>query len=331
MPMSFCHYYDFEIETIVKFIREIKAKKILLQLPEGLQICASEIIQLLRNAFGDLEVILSQNPSFGSCLVDEYGAIESGADAIIHIGHIEYKYYKPKTPTLFIRGAYRGIDKDKITMLLSQVCKEQQNKVTICIGTTAQHMAEIDSFVKELRNCRIVYKGIILGCIPINPSNCDNTIIIAGGKFHCVTQALYNLSLGKHISTLCIDPYTNDLWNPEKDVEKILHVRLWKVREAFEARKWLIINGFYGQHRPYLINALIERLRSLGKEYVVVKALGITRDLLDNIGAESFDVIVITACPHVAFELDDYIKPVITAGEAMMALRRDLSRYIYPW
>jgi 2-(3-amino-3-carboxypropyl)histidine synthase len=329
--MSYCRNYDFEIDTIVKFLRETRAKKVLLQLPEGLQICAPEIMQSIKSRFEELEIVLSQNPSFGSCLVDEYAALELGADAIIHIGHVEYKYYKPRLPTLFVRGAYRGIDKDKIISMLSQVCKQHLNTATICVETTAQHMAEIYSFAREIRDCNISYKGVVLGCIPINPSDCNVTVVISGGRFHCITQALYNMALGKRTSTLCVDPYTNTLWSPEKDAYRILRVRLWKVREAFEARKWLIIDGFYGQHRPHLIDTLTEKLRKLSKEYVVTKALVISRDLLNNIGAENFDVIVIVACPHIAFELADYGRPVVTVGEAMMALNKDMDRYVYPW
>ncbi|MCC6045735.1 MAG: 2-(3-amino-3-carboxypropyl)histidine synthase subunit 1/2 [Ignisphaera sp.] len=329
--MSYCQNYDFEINTIVKFLREIKAKKVLLQIPEGLQLCAPDIIRSVKSILEDIEIVLSQNPSFGSCLVDDWGAQELGAEAIVHIGHVEYKYYKPKLPTLFIRGAYQGIDRDNIIELLLQVCKQHSAKAPICVGTTAQHMVEIQRFIKEVKDCKILYKGVALGCAPINPNECSTVVIIAGGRFHCIAQALYNIASRGFVNTLCIDPYTGSLWNPEKDVRKVLNVRLWKVREVFEAHKWLIIDGFYGQHRPHLIANLIEKLRRLGKEYLVTKALRISRDLLDNIGAENFDAIVIAACPHIALDLADYRKPVITIGEAIMALDQDMSRYIYPW
>ena len=328
--MSFCSNYNFEIDTIVKFIKERKATKILLQLPEGLQQCALYIEDALRERLGqEIEIYISQNPSYGSCLIDEYGASELGVDAIIHIGHVEYAFYKPKIPTLFIKASYIGIDKEKIRSFLQNICREYAKP--ICVATTAQHDDEITNIVKDLSNC-ITYKGIVLGCKPINDSICKTIVIVAGGKFHCLAQALYTYSLNKEVKVLCIDPYINSFWDPIKDVEKILRVRLWKVVEAFNANNWLIIDGFYGQHREELLKVLINNIKKLNKRYTIVKALKIGKELLDNIAAEKhFDAIVVVACPYIAFDLANYEKPVLTVGEALMALNKSIERYIYPW
>ncbi len=329
--MSFCNDYDFELDSIAKFIEDRKARKIVLQLPEGLQTCVSLIIDFLRKKFGnEIEIYLSQNPSYGSCLVDDYSAAELSAEAIIHVGHLEYPLYKPKTPTLFVRGGYRKIDVERIKMLLNEICRESFKP--ICITTTAQHSMEIHNIVKNMQNCRFEFKGIILGCLLPETSDCGIDVVIAGGRFHCIAQALGNYARYGYLKTICIDPYINSIWNPKKDVEKILRVRLWKVREAFDAKNWLIIDGFYGQHRQQLINFLTNALKEHGKQYLVVKALKVDRSLLDNINAEKkFDAIVVVSCPYIAFDLTDYEKPVLTVGEALMAINKDLNRYMYPW
>ncbi|MEM0026408.1 MAG: 2-(3-amino-3-carboxypropyl)histidine synthase subunit 1/2 [Ignisphaera sp.] len=329
--MSFCNDYDFEIEDIIKFIEDNKAKKILLQMPEGLQVCSSLIVDSLKTKLGSsVEIYLSLNPSYGSCLVDEYSASELGVDAIIHIGHVEYPLYKPRKPTLFIRGGYKKINKEKVREMLMNICCKYSQP--ICILTTAQHVKELNDIVSSVDTCNLLFKGVILGCMPIETNECSVDIIVAGGKFHCITQALNNYSKYGHSKTVCIDPYTNAFWKPEKEVEKILRIRLWKVREAFEARKWLIIDGFYGQHRQHIIDLLVDEIKRRGADYLVVKALKIDRSLLDNIYAnESFDAVIVVACPHIAFDLMDYSKPVLTVGEALMALHKDITRYRYPW
>ena len=327
---SFCRNYDFEIDKIVDFVKNIGARRVLLQLPEGLQLCAPMIIKAIKEKLDNVEVYLSQNPSYGACLLDEYSAYELEADAIIHVGHVEYPYYKPRKPTLFVKASYIAIDRSRLKAILNEVCM-LRSSIKICIGTTAQHIDVVKDVVKDLSSCKVTRYGIVLGCIPLNIDECDVIVVIAGGRFHCISQALYTISSNRAVDVLCIDPYTYNAWSPSKDVERIVRIRMWKVREAFDARKWLIIDGFYGQHRPHLVQVLAAKLRNLGREYVISKALRIDRELLDNIGAQNFDAIVIVACPHVAFDLYDYVKPVLTVGEALMALNGDVSRYIYPW
>ncbi|MEL9939748.1 MAG: 2-(3-amino-3-carboxypropyl)histidine synthase subunit 1/2 [Ignisphaera sp.] len=329
--MSFCNDYDFEIDNIVKFIEENKARKILLQMPEGLQVCSSLIVDSLKNRLGDsIEIYLSLNPSYGSCLVDEYGASEIGADVVIHIGHDEYPLYKPRKPTLFIRGDYKKIDKEKIRETLKSICNEYPQPV--CVASTAQHIKELNGILNNIDACSTLFKGIILGCVPADTKECGIDVIVAGGRFHCIAQALNNYSKYGRAKTICIDPYTNIVWNPEKEVEKILRVRLWKVREAFDARKWLIIDGFYGQHRQSVVDLITNEIKKRGMGYLIVKALKIDRSLLDNIYAgEGFDAVAVVACPHIAFDLMDYSRPVLTVGEALMALHKDITRYRYPW
>jgi len=69
--MSVCLEHNFELDLIAQELKKIKAKRILVQLPEGFRICINFITQKLREHIGeDLEILYSLNPAYGPCLVD---------------------------------------------------------------------------------------------------------------------------------------------------------------------------------------------------------------------------------------------------------------------
>lgn len=86
--------YNLEIEKIIKEINKIKAKKILLQLPDGLKPLSLEIIRELKSKFKADK----KEPEFfiwsGSC----YGACDTpleaeklGFDLLVQFGHSKWK------------------------------------------------------------------------------------------------------------------------------------------------------------------------------------------------------------------------------------------------
>lgn len=325
--MDFCLDYDFEFERVIQKIKEINAKTIVIQLPDGFQRCADYVIQKLKEYSGrELEIILSLNPSYGPCLIDEYSAFEVNADMIVHFGHIEYPLYRPRITTLFIPVEYKAFDVNKIRSLIRSVCRKGKK---ICITSTSQHIG-LSKSLEDTDECSYKYTGVAFGCIPVNPDECDIVVVIAGGRFGCVSQYLILTSKDIRTTVYCLDPYSYKLWNPENEYSKFMKIRMWKVYEAATRRKWLIVTGYYGQARHELVNTLIDKLRSRGVEIEVAKVLKLSRDVIENLG-KGFEVIVIASCPYLAFELYDMDKPVLTIGEALMIANDDMERYVYPW
>ncbi|MEM2512102.1 MAG: diphthamide synthesis protein, partial [Ignisphaera sp.] len=116
----------------------------------------------------------------------------------------------------------------------------------------------------------------------------------------------------------------------KEEIRKILSTRIWKIHEALNKQRWLIVIGFYGQSRNELVKLLVNKLRERGFDVSVAKVLKIDRESLLNLGS-SFDVVVIASCPYLAFDFYDLDIPVLTIGEALMIINGDMSRYIYPW
>lgn len=327
--MSFCLDYDFEIERIAQEIRSARPRKILIQLPNGLQRCFDYITQRLREYISreDTEIVLSLNPSHGPCLVDEYVANEVRADLIVHFGHTEYPLHKPGVKTLFVPVEYKSVDIDKIRSLLDSLCTSE---TTICLVSTSQHIKLCKEIEMKNARCRIVYRGVVFGCIPANSDNCSTLVVVAGGRFSCVSQSLALWSKHQGLQIYCLDPYTYNLWDPKSEYLRLLKIRLWKVNKALSGRKWLIITGFYGQSRTEIVYSLAKKLEESGFEVSISKVFRLSQDVIENLGS-SFDAIVIASCPYLAFDLYDLDIPVLTVGEALMILSNSMDRYIYPW
>jgi 2-(3-amino-3-carboxypropyl)histidine synthase len=80
---------DFELDRIVKEIKDNKAKRVALQLPDGLKPKAKEIVEHIeKNTSADVMIWLGT--CFGAC--DVPTELEKlGVDLLIQIGHAEYK------------------------------------------------------------------------------------------------------------------------------------------------------------------------------------------------------------------------------------------------
>ncbi len=77
--------FDFEEERIKQEITKLGAKRVLLQLPEGLKPEAPRLAEMVEKA-GALAII-SADPCYGACDIAVNEAESLGADLIVHFGH----------------------------------------------------------------------------------------------------------------------------------------------------------------------------------------------------------------------------------------------------
>ncbi|HDN83056.1 MAG TPA: hypothetical protein ENG50_01690 [Candidatus Altiarchaeales archaeon] len=83
--------YDFEIEKILKEIKEKKAKRVGLQFPEGLKQYAVEIAEIIERETGAVAFIFFE-ASYGACDLKEEICKKIDLDLLIHFGHAPYRY-----------------------------------------------------------------------------------------------------------------------------------------------------------------------------------------------------------------------------------------------
>uniref|UniRef100_A0A8B9LRS6 2-(3-amino-3-carboxypropyl)histidine synthase subunit 1 n=1 Tax=Astyanax mexicanus TaxID=7994 RepID=A0A8B9LRS6_ASTMX len=78
--------YNFEIHKTVWRVRQAKAKRVALQLPEGLQMFACVIADIIER-FTGADTLVMGDVTYGACCVDDFTARALGADFMVHYGH----------------------------------------------------------------------------------------------------------------------------------------------------------------------------------------------------------------------------------------------------
>ncbi len=82
--------YEMELDKVIREINERKAKKVLLQLPDGLKPKAKEIQEAILKETNS-EVFIWAGSCFGACDVPLSQARQLGIDILIQWGHAKWK------------------------------------------------------------------------------------------------------------------------------------------------------------------------------------------------------------------------------------------------
>ncbi|PMP88009.1 MAG: diphthamide biosynthesis enzyme Dph2 [Caldisphaera sp.] len=326
---------------------EIKGKKVLIQLPDGLKQFSLTIANCIREKYG-VEPIIHMESIYGACDL-QYNQIFSilNPDIIIHIGHSEYPNYIASPLSLpenirkrivFVK-ALSKIDIDETLVLRALEILNSYNVKNISVALTAQHTHLYNKIFNIISNKKYniiesnglapYYEpGQIIGCDfrPVLNKKIDGYIFLGGGEFH---------PLGLYLATLKpiaqIDLYSNTVRDFTPIGAKYYKKRLFTISKAMEANHWGVIIGLKtGQYRPFIINMIIKMLSK--KQYVLLSSENINEINLRSIDNDWYDAFIITSCPRIPIDdLIDYEKPVLTPGEAYMALAGKIDNYMFPW
>ena len=87
--------WDLHLEEARKAIATYGAKKVLIQLPDGIKQHAGDIVDALRDSGAELYIWTDSN--YGACDLP-VEARNVGIDLILHWGHEAWNYAKPRVP-----------------------------------------------------------------------------------------------------------------------------------------------------------------------------------------------------------------------------------------
>ncbi len=327
--------YDLEIDRIVEEVRGLSARRILIQLPDGLKPLIPHIDGELRKRLPGVEVVFSASPSWGACVLDDVEALHGGFDLLVHVGHIEYPYYRPRFRTLFI-PAYSLLEVSEDVVNQAVEILRGRGVKRVALFSTIQHVKQIPRVAETLSKYFevVLHSGgsAIVGCDYSRPysvrGRVDGYAVISGGVFH-------TLGLGLSIPgkpLVKIDPYEGRAVDLTPEVEKILRRRLYMIQRAMDARTWVLVDGVKGQNRSWYRGYLRSLIERGGGRAIEIVASVITRETLLNIDRPEIEAYVVLACPRIPTDdLDDFHKPVLTPAEARIALTGRLEDYTFPW
>lgn len=312
--------FDFEEERIKQEIIKLGAKRVLLQMPEGLKQEALRLSKIVEKT-GALAII-SSDPCYGACDVAASEAELLGADLIIHFGHSKLLKHE-KVPTVYLEARATVLVDDVVISSLQLLAEYTR----IGLATTVQHVQTLDSVREILTRAgktvvigdagRVNYPGQVIGCDYSNvksiAADVECFLFIGGGRFHALGVALATSK-----PTIIADPYGKSAFALQLEVQKILKQRYASIEEAERAKTYGILLSLKpGQKHFDKALRIKESVEKIGKTACLLAV----REILPEVLLEfpNIDAYINTACPRIS--LDDaskFQKPILTINEFMV-------------
>lgn len=316
--------FDLEEERLVAEITGRGARRILIQLPDGLKAEGPRLASLVRAETG-AEVFVSAVSAWGACDLSLDAASRLKADLLVHYGHNEFlRDGSNGVPVVYVPAKSRHEVIPVVEKSLPLI-----NGKAIGLTTTLQHLhtlSQVEKFLTERgftvhvpgRGPWAHDTGQVLGCDyfglrKIQPQ--VDSFLVVGSYFHGIGAAL---SVEK--PTVLADPYDGTVRSLNADRERIVRQRFAMIEKARMANRFgIIISTKPGQCNPQIGMSILQQLEEKGKSGVLLYADEVVPEkLMDFIDLEAF---VDTACPRLA--LDDperFPKPILTRDEIMVAV-----------
>lgn len=321
--------FDFELETVSRWISDGGYASVALQMPEGLKIRAPEISEFIERETGAVPVIVGR-PCYGACDLFDY---HGWADALVHFGHSPIPSQGEDPNVLYVESRSDADVDDSILESLSTL------PGSVGLLATVQYLGLIPKVRRILESSgrsvhvgvgdsRICHPGQVLGC------NCsaaeavnddvEGFLFIGEGDFHPLAAAF-----GMEKQVLVLNPVTGEVRDMAEKRDRILRRRFAAIQGARDAQSFLVIVcSKVGQDRSELADGIVGLLRSHGRTAFKVVIEEVNPTALMSYQVDAF---VNTACPRIA--MDDaarYPKPMLTPPELEIALgEREWSDYVF--
>jgi 2-(3-amino-3-carboxypropyl)histidine synthase len=314
--------FDFEEERVKQKILKLGAKRVLIQLPEGLKPEATRLAKDIEK-LGILPIV-SADPCYGACDLATVEAESLGVDLIVHYGHSKLLKYE-RVPTIYIEARATVNVNDAVEKALPMLRDWQK----IGLTTTVQHVQTLDDVRETLLRAgktvvigdagHVNYPGQVIGCDYSNAKSVAKDVeaflFIGGGRFHALGVAL---STSK--PTVVADPYEKRAYSIDKEAERVIKQRWASIQKAMTAKNFAVLVGLKpGQKKFEEALAVKKKLEESGKTAYLFVAKEVTPEVLMEF--PTVDAYVNTACPRVS--LDDaskFQKPVLTVNEAFVVI-----------
>jgi len=314
--------FNLEEKRLKREISKRKAKRVLLQLPEGLKLEAERLAEIIENA--GATVIVSADPCYGACdlALEEARALK--ADLIVHYGHTPL-IMQNEIPAVY----FDAKAKIKIAPAVRKAVPLLKEWDKIGLVTTVQHLHTLERAKKILLEAgktviigdsgKTVYAGQVLGCEFSNAKAVANEVeaflFIGGGRFHAIGVGL---STGKPV--IVADPYIKEAYSIDDEIKHVLMRRFASVSKAKGAKTFGVIVGLkIGQKKLKKALEIKKKLEKANKRVFLLCLREITPERLMQF--PFFDAYVNTACPRLS--LDDtprFPKPLLTTRELQVLL-----------
>lgn len=320
-----------EFEKVAETLRAMHAKKVMMQIPDGLK---PQVFDLFNSLSGEFRIVISSDPFFGACDVGE-SSLYQDVDCIVQFGHTEIPNVKYPKPVLFIEHKEERIPEfgaDKFSSLKDADIRKVGLLFSIQYSPTAMKVKElIESLGIEVligdQDQRLKYPGQVLGCNYSSghsvSGKVDCFVLVSTGNFHAIGA---QLSLDKDVYLFDL----NDLSfrNLREENDRVVRKRFASIARMRTARKiCVVVDTKVGQKREKLALRILDQARSLDLEPVLVYSNNASPLDYENMRCET---VVFTGCPRVPVDDQErYSMPIVTPLEFQIAFGlKNVKRYV---
>lgn len=332
------HNYNFEIHKTVWNIKKHGAKRVALQMPEGLLIYSLIISDILEQ-FCNCETVVMGDVSYGACCIDDYTARALDCDFVVHYAHsclVPIDVTAIKILYIFVTIS---VDEDHIMKTLK---KNFPVGTRLAVFGTIQFNPTIHSIKEKFLSdeSHVIYvippqirplsRGEVLGCTSerLNEEQFDAMVYIGDGRFHLESAMIHN----PNIPAFRYDPYNRKFTREGYDQSRLVELRTEAIETATGAKTFGLILGALGrQGNLATVEKLEQKLAAAGKTVVKIVLSEIFPQKLamfDNI-----DAFVQVACPRLSIDWGyAFNKPLLTPYETNVLLNQDVmfTKNYYP-
>lgn len=319
--------YNFEIHKTIWHIRRVNAKRVALQMPEGLLIYSCIISDIIEQFCG-AETVVMGDVTYGACCIDDYTALALECDFLVHYAHsclVPIDVTRIKVLYVFVT-----IDIDK-SHLVATLTRNFEKGTNLVLVSTIQFNPTIHQIVSELEShgltttipqAKPLSRGEILGCTAprLTSDEAKQAIVYVGdGRFHLESIMIHN----PDIPAFKYDPYNREFTKEEYAFDEMHQIRREAISAAANAKKIGLILGSLGRQGN---NATLDRLESAFKEKgIETFQLVLSEIFPDKLAMFSdVDCWVQVACPRLSIDWGyAYPQPLLTPYEAMVSLGQD--------
>ena len=307
--------YDFNIRDIIKRLKELNAKRVLLQMPNGFKPYAFIIAEELEKA--GFEVFISSSPCYGGCDIAEVDALKIKADAIVHLGH--YPFLALTSINVVYEPVNLIMNIEQLAERLASILRREGFKV-VGLLANAQCLHGLKEISRFLHNKGFKVfideksKGLVLGCdvsaaISIS-DKVDCLVFIGSGYFHPL-----GIALKVEKPVLLADPLSMRIEDVRPLTKKMERLKWSAILKAKKARVFgIVVSLKTGQFNIDLALKAVEKIKAKGLQAFTITADEISWERLSAFTeAEAY---VIVGCPRIATDNREIFgKPVLDISE----------------
>lgn len=314
--------YNFEIPKTVWRIKEVGAKTVALQMPEGLLLFATTIADIIKE-FTGAEVIIMGDVTYGACCIDDLTAKALGVELLIHYGHsclvpiestdnfkVLYIFVDIKIdPLHFIETIKLNFKTDTRLAFVSTI------QFVTTLQAACSNLSESGYHIK-LPQFKPLSPGEILGCTAPVLKCADAVVYLGDGRFHLEAAMIANPKLKAYK----YDPYSKKFTSETYSHSTMQLVRQQSILTAQKAGKFGIIMGTLGrQGNPKVVEHLRKRIEQCNREAVVILLSEIFPKKLELF--TKLEAFVQVACPRLSIDWGKaFSKPLLTPYELSVTL-----------